>query len=109
MKTAICTLKSTSPYSQGKYHQAPEKPKEGKGIDNSINTLLFELEELRQRLHEILTRLSPMLIEDDTVMTAVQELPGGTSPLSVTINEAVLRIRAASCTSNEILRRLDIA
>ena len=30
MKTAICMLKSTSPYSQGKYHQTPEKPKEGK-------------------------------------------------------------------------------
>jgi hypothetical protein len=28
MKTAICTLKSTSPYSQGRYHETPKKDKE---------------------------------------------------------------------------------
>lgn len=28
MKTAICTLKSTSPYSQGRYHESPKKDKE---------------------------------------------------------------------------------
>jgi len=28
MKTAVCKLKSTSPYSQGKYHETPKFPKE---------------------------------------------------------------------------------
>jgi len=45
MKTAICTLKSTSPYSQGRYHLTPEKPKEGKGD--------YEIRTWREKLHYV--------------------------------------------------------
>lgn len=43
MKTAVCKLRSTSPYSQGRYHQTPEKPKEDKAE--------YDTRTWRERLH----------------------------------------------------------
>lgn len=43
MKTAICKLKSTSPYSQGRYHEVPKLPKE---LPHD-----YELRTWRERLH----------------------------------------------------------
>lgn len=43
MKLAICKLKSTSPYSQGKYHETPKKEKE---LSHD-----YELRTWRERLH----------------------------------------------------------
>ncbi len=43
MKTAVCKLRSTSPYSQGKYHQTPELDKELKSD--------YDKRTWRERLH----------------------------------------------------------
>jgi hypothetical protein len=43
MKIAICKLKSTSPYSQGRYHETPELPKELKKD--------YEVRTWREKLH----------------------------------------------------------
>jgi hypothetical protein len=43
MKLAVCKLKSTSPYSQGKYHETPKKDKE---LAHD-----YELRTWRERLH----------------------------------------------------------
>ena len=43
MKIAICKLKSTSPYSQGRFHETPELPKELKKD--------YEVRTWREKLH----------------------------------------------------------